>query len=81
LKLAQQFLLLGGILFILQRDNDCFTWIDGPQPAQSILDAHDAFAPFDPFVPIETTDASALGGLDRLTVQDDHRRAGQAAAA
>ena len=40
-----------------------------------------AFAPFDPFVPIETTGASALGGLDRLTVQDDHRRAGQAAAA
>src|SRR5271157_3543295 len=32
-------------------------------------------------VPIETTGASALGGLDRLTVQDDHRRAGQAAAA
>jgi hypothetical protein len=38
-------------------------------------------SPFDPFVPIETTGASALGGLDRLTVQDDHRRAGQAAAA
>jgi hypothetical protein len=33
------------------------------------------------FAPIETTGASALGGLDRLTVQDDHRRAGQAAAA
>src|SRR5271166_4757444 len=32
-------------------------------------------------MPIETTGASALGGLDRLTVQDDHRRAGQAAAA
>jgi len=26
-----------------------------------------AFAPFDPFLPIETTGASALGGLDRLT--------------
>ncbi len=39
-----------------------------------------AFAPVDPFVPIETTGASALGGLDRLTVQDDHRRAEQAAA-
>src|SRR5260370_42179983 len=37
--------------------------------------------PFDPFVPIETTGASALGGLYRRTVQDDHRRAGQAAAA
>jgi transposase len=33
------------------------------------------------FAPIETTGASTLGGLDRLTVQDDHRRAGQAAAA
>jgi hypothetical protein len=40
-----------------------------------------AFAPFDPFVSIETTGAFALGGLDRLTVQDDHRRAEQAAAA
>jgi hypothetical protein len=36
---------------------------------------------FEKFVPVETAGASALGGLDRLTVEDDHRRAEQAAAA
>src|SRR5271165_4573646 len=52
---------------------------DGPPPSPGCPRAG-TFAPFDPFVPIETTGAS-LGGLYRLTVQDDHRRAGQAAAA
>src|SRR4051812_48741270 len=37
--------------------------------------------PFDPLVPIETASAAALGGLDRLTVQDDHRRAHRTATA
>jgi len=45
------------------------------------VDQQVAFAPVDPLVAVETSEASPLGGLDRLTVQDDYRRAEQAAAA
>jgi hypothetical protein len=45
------------------------------------VDQQVAFASLHALVAVEPPDASALGGLDRLTVQNDHRRANQAAAA
>jgi hypothetical protein len=39
------------------------------------VDEQVAFAPVDPFVPVKTANPAALGGLDRLAIQDDDRRA------